>query len=51
MATDNEKILIKAEFYYTMNLKCHIKIKGLGFKMDLLFQVLSLMVNILILLI
>jgi len=33
MVTDNEKILIKkAEFYYTMNLKCHIKIKGFGFK-------------------
>lgn len=33
MVTDNEKILIKkAEFYYTMNIKCHVKIKGMGFK-------------------
>lgn len=33
MVNDNEKILIKkAEFYYTMNLKCHIKIIGNSFK-------------------
>lgn len=33
MVNENENVLIKkAEFYYTMNLNCHIKIKGLGFK-------------------
>ena len=32
METDKEKILKrKADFYYTMNLKCHIKLKPIGF--------------------
>lgn len=33
MVNDNKQIIIKkAEFYYTMNLKCHIKLKGIGFR-------------------
>jgi len=33
MQNDNELIIKrKAEFYYTMNLKCHVKIKPTGFR-------------------
>jgi hypothetical protein len=35
MGNDNVKEQIikrKAEFYFTMNLKCHIKLKGTGFR-------------------
>jgi len=33
MDNDKEQIIKrKAEFYYSMNLKCHIKLKGVGFR-------------------
>ena len=33
MINDNEQIIKrKATFYYSMNLMCHIKIKGTGFR-------------------
>ena len=33
MDNDKEQIIKrKAEFYYSMNLKCHIKLKGTGFR-------------------
>jgi hypothetical protein len=39
MVNDNELILIrKAEFYYTMKLKCHIKLKGSGFRNGLIIS-------------
>jgi hypothetical protein len=33
MDNDKEQIIKrKAEFYYSMNLKCHVKLKGTGFR-------------------